>query len=76
MDRHNIVHQASRVELAEVLNGPGSAIGPEVEAMSESGPLFPGTVRSRRADMLGKFGLWTCSLAVIATATLLAVWVA
>lgn len=74
MDRHNSLHKASRVDLGEALDWMSLTSHPENDSM-KSAELFPGALQSRRARLLGRVGLWTSSIMVIATASLLALWV-
>jgi hypothetical protein len=71
MDRHNNLHKASRVELPASLQWLFDNTDPE-SPMS----LEPGSQRrpnlSKSGELIARIGVLTCSLAVIATASLLA----
>lgn len=73
MDRHNSLHKASRVALPDSVKCVGDADSSEPYAMHSSHPIS--AARSNVANVLARVGLFTCSLAVIATASLLAFWV-
>ena len=73
MDRHNSLHKASRVTLPNSVSFSIEADSSELSAMPQ--PTTRAGVRSNVADVLARVGLFTCSLAVIATASLLALWV-
>ncbi len=74
MDRHNSLHKASRVILPESVSCVPDADSLESDAMLHHPSHLTG-VRSNVANVLARVGLFTCSLAVIATASLLAFWV-
>lgn len=73
MDRHNSLHKASRVTLPASVSCISEADRSEPDAMLDSNSLTG--IRSNVANVLARVGLFTCSLAVIATASLLAFWV-
>ena len=72
MDRHNSLHKASRVTLPDSVSCSTEADRSECNPMPQQSRAG---VRSTIADVLARVGLVTCSLAVIATASLLALWV-
>lgn len=74
MDRHNSLHKASRVTLPQSVSCVADADSLESNAMLHPSRPMIG-VRSNVANVLARVGLFTCSLAVIATASLLAFWV-
>ena len=74
MDRHNNLHKASRVELPAALRCTEQATRSEYDAMI-FGASDETSSRARLAGLLGRIGLLTSSLVVIATASLLALYV-
>jgi len=74
MDRHSLRYAPDRLELAEGLNRPGVIGSPQDDSIPDE-LLRLGACRSRRAQLLAQIGLWACSLAVVASAGLLARWV-
>ena len=65
MDRHNSLHKASRVELPDWLEWQADKDRPEFA-------MIPDAMLSGMARLLGRLGMLTCGLAVVATASLIA----
>jgi hypothetical protein len=66
MDRHNTLHKASRVELPAGLPSFADPCLSEF-TMSTTRPVL-----SKLGEVLGKLGVLTCALAVVATASVIA----
>jgi hypothetical protein len=69
MDRHDSLHKGSRVDLPASLQWVQDPANPE-PLMSISRPVL-----SKLGELLGRIGVFGCALAVVATASLLAMHV-
>lgn len=74
MDRQNNVHKVSRVELPGALISLHESVRSEL-SMPSTTRLAPRPILSKLAASLGRLGIFTCGLVVIATASLLAMLV-
>ena len=66
MDRHNNLHKRSRVDLPAALHWLADTNASEC-SMPTSRPVL-----SKLGEILGKVGVFTCALAVVATASVIA----
>jgi hypothetical protein len=74
MDRHNTLHKASRTELPASLDCRPDVT--EAEPPMRYEPVLSlRPVLSKLTEVLGRIGVFSCGLAVIATASLLAMHV-
>jgi hypothetical protein len=71
MDRHNTLYKGSRVELPASLSWLADAMTWET-AMPHDQTSKKRPSRSKLGEALGRIGVFTCGLAVVATASLLA----
>jgi len=71
MDRHNTLHEGSRVELPVSLSWLLDDPNPENPMPLDPGSKLRPTL-SKAGETIARLGVLTCGLAVIATASLLA----